>query len=244
MFTWDFLTRRSACRCWRRTWSPFAAARRAGGPAMPARRQRGRCRLAAAITPRLSSPPPTASARTFAILWDGQRLSASTPGSPAQWTPERFAGKDKMPVSDGFGHRAARFRAGRPVQALRQASSRRSSRRPFATRELHGVARHRGELAQPGAQLRGLFRILLDVCPRIAPYAGERLLPAAGRDAETSPRPRASFRGSTPSASRREPLHDGAMSAKISRHRPDQSIRSRSNIAAIIAQMPPNGNAR
>jgi len=57
--------------------------------------------LAAAIT--LTVVEPTSNgigSDVFAILWDGQRLVGlnASGRSPAQWTPERFAGKDKMPV--------------------------------------------------------------------------------------------------------------------------------------------------
>ena len=57
--------------------------------------------LAAAIT--LTVVEPTGNgigSDVFAILWDGQRLVGlnASGRSPAGWTPERFAGRDKMPV--------------------------------------------------------------------------------------------------------------------------------------------------
>src|SRR5437763_13270852 len=57
--------------------------------------------LAAAIT--LAVVEPTSNgigSDAFAILWDGQRLVGlnASGRSPAGWTPERFAGREAMPV--------------------------------------------------------------------------------------------------------------------------------------------------
>jgi hypothetical protein len=116
--------------------------------------------LAAAIT--LTVVEPTSNgigSDAYAILWDGQRWSASTRRVARRRDGRRSASRARRDAHSrlGFGDGAGlRLGLGRALQALRKASLRVALRErdPLRARELHGVADHRDQLGAPAPTSR------------------------------------------------------------------------------------------